>query len=199
MKNKLMCLLSVLLVVSLMTSVTAVPKPVLQRPNIRDFAYSESRVVFRPLLSIFVDREIINLGESATFTIDMTTTVPDSDYTDGFFQWQYFGAVWSDKAGNVVDSIEFRRIYGSYSDTVTITPTKTGEYALVALIIQYDQTYDTATSSWITSPEEILVKDARKLSVITPAPPTPSTPNVIEWIGNIFQSIIDWFSGLFGG
>ena len=239
MKNKFMFFLGILLVVSLMTSVIAVPKPTLQRPYIRNFAYSESRVVFRPLLSIFVDKETINLGESATFTIDMTTTIPDNDYTDGFFQWQYFGAVWTDKDGNIIDSFEFKRIYGSYSDTFTITPTEIGEYALVGLIIQYDQTYDATTSSWITSPEEILVKDARKLTVIIPTiniyrfennqctsksilstqrtandydtleecqariigpPPTPSIPSIIgQWFVDIWNSFLDWLSGLFGG
>ncbi len=196
MKNKFMCLLGILLVVSLMASVIAAPKPTLQRPNIRDFT-DETRVVFRPFLSIFVDRETINLGESATFTINLTTTIPDSDYTDGTYQVQNFGAVWADKAGNIIESIEFRRVYGSYYDTVTITPTKTGEYALVALIIQYDQIYDTTTSQWITSPEEVLVKDARKLTVETPEPPTPPRPSFGEWFSNIWNSITDWFRGLF--
>ena len=237
MKNKFMCLLvGVLLVVSLMSFASAMTVPTTVKPHIRDFAYDETRVVFRPLLSILVDKETINLGESATFTISLTTTAPDSDYTDGTYQVQYAGWVFADKDGNMVKSKEFMRVYGSFSDTVIVTPTTIGEYALVGLIIQYDQTYDSTTSSWITSPEEVKVKGAKKLIVtkidvyrfqndvctktsiltterttndydtlaecqekIIGPPPTPQTPGIIGWLGNIWQSIIDWFSGLFGG
>jgi hypothetical protein len=198
MKNKyLSVFLGILLVITLMTSVMAVSKPLIQRYYIKDFV-DETEVVFRPLLSILVDKETINLSESATFTIDLTTTAPDDDYLDGTYETQYAGWVFADDDGNVIKSQEFERAYGTFSDTVVVKPTELGEYALVGLIIQYDQTYDTTTSSWITSPEEVKVKEAKKLTVVTPAPPTPPRGPIIEWFANIWQSIVDWWNGIFG-
>lgn len=195
MKNKFMCLLlGILLVVSIMSFASAIQVPTTTKPQIRDFAYDETRVVFRPFLSIFVDRETINLGESTTFTISLTTTAPDSDYTDGTYQVQYAGWVFADKDGNMVKSKEFTRVYGSFSDTIVIRPTEAGEYALVGLIIQFDQTYDSATSSWITSPEEVKVKEAKKVTVITPEPPIPQ----VSPLSQFFINIWDWIKGLFG-
>ena len=195
--NKFVLGVLLILLVGTIGTISAVPYPPLVKPNVRDFAYDETRVVFRPL-SILVDKETIKLGESATYTIDLTTTVPDSDYSDGSYQIQFFGGVFADKDGNVIESREFRRVYGSYSETFTVKPTKVGEYALVGIIIQYDQTYDSATSQWITSPEEILVKEAKKLTVSL-SPPPPVTPGIIAWFSNAWQSILDFFSGLFGG
>ena len=195
MKNKFICLfLGILLVVSIMSFASAIQVPTTTKPHIRDFAYDETRVVFRPFLSIFVDRETINLGESATFTISLTTTVPDSDYTDLDYSVQYAGWVFADKDGNVIKSKEFARVYGSFSDTIVVRPTEVGEYALVGLIIQYDQTYDSATSSWITNPEKVMVKEARKLTVTTPEPPIPQVSPLSQFFINIWY----WIKGLFG-
>lgn len=194
MKNKFLFLFVILLFVSL-PLVMAVPKPV-PRPQIKDFSY-ETRNVFIPLLNIFVDKETIKFGESATFIINLTTAIPDNDYSDGLYSVQYAGWIFSDKEGNIIDSKEFTRVYGSFSDVVIVKPIA-GEYVLIGLIIQYDQTYDLATNSWITSPEEVKIKEAKKLTVTSlPVPPIPSRPSIIEWLGNIFQSIMDWFSELF--
>jgi len=194
--KKLSVLLGIFLVVLMLGSVSAISKPTGIVPNIRDFAYDESRVAFRPVLSILVDKETIDLGDSATFTIDLTTTIPDSDYTDSDYQVQFAGWVFADKEGNMIKSKEFTKVEGSFSDTVTIKPTSVGEYALVGLIIQYDQTY-TATG-WTTSPEEVKVKEAKKLTVVTPAPPTPTTPEISTW-AKVWDSIVNFFKGLFSG
>jgi len=193
MKKLIFLVLSLIFLVGM---VSAISSPKITKPSIRDFS-GETASVFQPFLSILVDKETISLGETATFTIDLSTSSPDNDYTDGTYQVQYVGWIIVDKDGNIIDSKDFTRIYGSFSDTVKFTPTTTGEYALVGLIIQYDQTYDTATGQWITSPEEIKVKEAKKLSVIAPTPPTPPTPSIGQWIVNIWNSIINWFKGLF--
>ena len=193
MKKLIFLVLSLIFLVGI---VSAISSPKITKPLIRDFS-GETASVFQPFLSILVDKETISLGETATFTIDLSTSSPDNDYTDGTYQVQYAGWIIADKDGNIIDSKDFTRIYGSFSDTVEFTPTAIGEYALVGLIIQYDQTYDTATSQWITSPEEIKVKEAKKISVIAPTPPTPPTPSIGQWILNIFNSIINWFKGLF--
>lgn len=195
--NKKLAVIGILLFVSLMSFASAIQVPQISEPNINDFAYDETRVIFRPL-SIFVDRETINLGESATFTIDLSTEIPDSDYSDLDFQWQYAGWAFTDKDGNIIQSKEFERVYGNFSDVVTLKPQKAGEYAFVGLIIQYDQTYDSVTSQWTTSEEITKVKEAKKLNVITPGPPTPQTPGIVSWIGNFFSGIWDWINGLFG-
>ena len=197
MKSKFVSVFLVtILVISLMTFVMASPRPTIPRPHMVDFT-EETEVAFRPLLSLLIDKETINIGESATFTIDLTTTVPDDDYTDGTYQVQYAGWVFADKDGKVIKSKEFVRIYGSFSDTVVVQPSG-GEYALVGLIIQYDQTYDSSTSQWITSPEVVKVKESSKLTVTTPQPPTIPKPGILGWIENAWSSIKDWFSVLFG-
>ena len=197
MKKILSMFVGFLLVITLMSSVMAISNPTINKPQLKNF-YDETNVVFQPFLSVLVDKETINLGESTTFTLDLTTIIPDSDYSDGTLETQFAGWVFADEDGKVINSKEFSRIYqGSFSDTIVVKPMVAGEYALVGLIIQIDQTYDSVTSQWITSPEEVVVKEAQKLNVILPAPPI-GQPSIGNWIANIWGSVMDWFSGLFG-
>jgi len=182
MKKILSMFVGFLLVITLMSSVMAISNPTINKPQLKNF-YDETNVVFQPFLSI---------------TLDLTTIIPDSDYSDGTLETQFAGWVFADEDGKVINSKEFSRIYqGSFSDTIVVKPMVAGEYALVGLIIQIDQTYDSVTSQWITSPEEVVVKEAQKLNVILPAPPI-GQPSIGNWIANIWGSVMDWFSGLFG-
>jgi len=195
MKNKLKCLGIFILLVMTMTIVTAVP-PKTTRPHIVDFS-DETRFAFRPLLSILIDKETIDLGESATFTINLVTDI-DNDYSDGTYEVQWGGWLFTDKDGNIINSQEFERVYGSFSDTVTVKPTEVGEYALVGVILYREQTYDSVTRNWTTGPEEIKVKEAKKLTVETTEPPPPPTPGIVAWFTDLMSRAWVWFTGLFG-
>lgn len=157
------------------------------------------------LSSVTVDKKNLELGESAIFTINLTSDLSDLNYSDGFYSEHYIGWVFTNENGDVIESKQFEKINNTYLEIKTITPPEIGNYSLMAFIIEYNQSYNKQTEEWTTSPEIIKIQRGETISVTKtsipetpiPAPPIISSPNVISWFLGILQTIWDWFKSLF--
>lgn len=79
------------------------------------------------------------------------------------------------------------------------TTTPSGWYSTSAILFKVEQTWDRTTNTWSMSDPVILDKQAVKFEVQTPTPPPrPGVSAIMNWLGNLFASIVQWIRGLFG-
>lgn len=197
-KNKIFGIAGIFLFLMLCVSlVSAIPRPEKLDISEENIAIMQKQRAFNSFLSIFTSEEKIYLGDSVSYNIQLATSMPDDDYSDGTYQQQFGGWVFINDDGDIFEEHEFERVYGLFEDEGEITPTEGGKYALVALIIQYDQTYNQATGEWETEPEETLIRESNRLDVTDlDAPPTPSI-GIFSYIGKLLAGFWSWFIGLF--
>jgi hypothetical protein len=135
------------------------------------------------------------VGSAQTYTINITTAFPDSDYSDGTYQVQYGGWVLMDKNGNAIQKGDWEQINGSYCKQITLTiPSSPGDYVIVGLIYQYDMKFNPTTLKWEIVSEGVVAKEAMNLNAKVIAPQTPKPPDILQVLRNFWC----WFIGLFG-
>jgi hypothetical protein len=134
------------------------------------------------------------VGSQQTYIINITTTPPDSDYSDGTYQIQYASWALLDRNGNIISKGDWEEVRGRYYKQVTLTiPPNPGNYVIVGIIYQYDMRYNPTTLSWSIVNEGIVAREAMDLNAKIIAPPKPSLPQFT----NILSSIINWLKSLF--
>ncbi len=154
----------------------------------------------KSLFDWFIKYQIVGekeplVGSLQTYTISVSATKPDSDFSDGSYQLQQANWALIDKAGAIKQQGEWEEVDGTYTKTVTITiPTEPARYVLIATIYQYDMVYDTTTKAWKITKEEVVAKEAYDIRSVPPAPPIKPPPS----FGEIIKKIVDWLKSLFG-
>lgn len=130
----------------------------------------------------------------AKFTINLTTTAPDTNCDDGFCQKQY--GKWAVVGPNrqIIAESEYAEVTdGKYNvDASFTTPSLLGKYVLLSLIVQTDSTYDSATQTWSSTPYAEKVKDVKSFRVTsTPSVTPPSIGfNFVDWLTSIWDSLL---------
>lgn len=143
------------------------------------------------LLSVVGPNEVPP-GASMTFVIDMTADVPDSDFSDGTYQQQFGGWALVDANGNIIQNSEWLKISDRFqSAPVLIAPTAQGNYVMTAVIIRYDQVYDSATAAWSVPSEPVIAAKEGFPFTVKSAASVPTQPIVISPPQSIFSSIIN--------
>lgn len=136
-------------------------------------------------------------GTTQTYQIDLSTNIPDTDFTDGDYQIQYANWVLVDEDRNIIEQGGWEEINGTYNKNVTLTlPEELNKYALIGIINQYDMKYDFTTKEWKQIKDEVVVKEAYNLRTSLPVPEKPSSPT-FEKLKNIIDNFVDWIKGLF--
>ena len=135
-----------------------------------------------------------------TYQISLNTTTPDSNYSDGSYQVQYSNWALVNTNNTIVQQGEWETITnGIYNKNITITvPNDLSQNVLIAMIYEYDMNYNFTTSNWTTSSESIKVKEGINLKTGLPIPVNPN-PISLNIFSRIWDSIINFFKGLFGG
>ena len=157
------------------------------------------------MLSIISPGNTYAPGSAATFTISSSALPIDSNCNDGFCQVNWGGWALYDSGKNLVMSSQaWKSVSTSYQDSVTITlPTRTGQYAFVAVVDQINMTYtpgSTCPNYWCNSADSVIYKEGAAVTVQVPPPvniPNPSS----DFFSGVLQMISDgfnWFLGLFG-
>ena len=142
-------------------------------------------------LGAITGEPVIQVGLPYTYDISVTANEPDSDYTDGSYQVQYSNWALVDRNGNIKQEGTWERVYGSYVKQVTLIAPERGQYTLLAIITQYDMSYD--NNVWVTIREEIVGREAIDLSTNIPAPDMPVVSSFTNWLNDIW----DWLTNLF--
>jgi hypothetical protein len=181
------------------TTVILVSPPPTPNPPIWDLIISKILDWLINLFNFFkfeiYGEQYPTVGNMQTYTINITTTPPDSDYSDGSYQVQYGSWALLDKSGNMINKGDWEQINGSYYKQITLTiPSNPGDYIIVGLIYQYDMKFNTTTLKWDTVSEGVVSKEAMNLNAKVIAPPTPKPPDILQVLKNFWC----WFIGLFG-
>lgn len=137
---------------------------------------------------------VLTPNDQETYTIELTTTTPDTDYSDGNYQVQYANYGLMDSDNNILVEGSWQEVEGVYQTQVMLENLVVGDYILFAVITQFDMTFDSQSGTWITSDEYILVNEAISITVehaITP----PTSPNP-SGFSNLLDSLMNWLSGL---
>ena len=149
------------------------------------------------LLSVTGETNVLP-GSNQVYTILLSANTPNSDYSKGNYQVQYANWALIDSSNNIKQQGTWEQINGIYSKSINITiPSEANKYVILAIINQYDMTYDYQTKSWKTVKDEVVSKEAYNLEAKIPAPKftAPATNKFLD----IINSIINWFKSLFGG
>ena len=179
-----------------------VEKPIKPTPPKIEVFVNKIISFIRKLFSqIFVQQtiigdKIVEPNTLATYQIDISTNIPDKNYSDGTYQVQYGAWALVDKDGNILKNSDWEEINGEYKKSVTITtPNNIGDYALIGLIEQFDMDYSYNNKVW-NSKESIANKEAinleTKYSIIEPEKPSPYS------ISSILGSIKSFICNNFG-
>ena len=156
---------------------------------------------FKNLFStIFVQQsvigpQVVEPNTQHTYEIDLSATIPDSDWSDGTYEVQYANWALIDSSGNIKQQGNWEQVNGKYVKSVTITtPSDIGDYALLGMITQFNMTYDSSTGQWVTSEEQIINKEAIDLKTeYTIEEPEVPIPGGFQ---KFIQIIIDFFKNL---
>jgi hypothetical protein len=134
------------------------------------------------------------VGSQQTYTINITTTPPDSDYSDGSYQIQYASWALLDSSGKIISKGDWEEVRGTYYKQITITiPPTPQNYVITAIIYQYDMKYNPSTQKWDIVKEDVVAKEAISLNAKVIAPPKPQPPSIMD----VINRIIDWLKNLF--
>jgi hypothetical protein len=181
------------------TTITTIPKPTLES-LMPDWNMIISKIIdwLKSIFS-FLKFEIYGeqyptVGSMQTYTINITTTPPDSDYSDGSYQVQYGSWALIDNNGNIINKGSWEEVSGNYYKQVSLTiPSSPNNYVLVGLIYQYDMKYNSSTMKWEIVNQQVIQKEAMNLNARVIAPQKPPAPSFAD----IINSIINWLKGLF--
>jgi hypothetical protein len=179
--------------------ITTTSPPPTPKPPIWDLIISKILEWLRMLFSFFkfeiYGERYPTVGSVQTYTINITVTPPDSDYSDGSYQVQYGSWALLDKNGNIINKGDWEQINGSYYKQITLTiPSNPGDYVIVGLIYQYDMEFNTTTLKWDIVSEGVVSKEAMNLNAKVIAPPIPKPPDIWQVLKNFWC----WLIGLFG-
>ncbi len=145
--------------------------------------------------SITGDDVNINPGQSYTYTISLDAGTPrDDDPADGTYQERTGKWYFLDAAYNIIDEGDEVAVDRFYQETVTITaPSTTGDYKLVAMLLENEATYLPSTNSWMWGTWDIVEKDKLDINVLLGIPPSPPVPNFMQKL----QELMEWLENLF--
>jgi hypothetical protein len=177
---------------------TSVPAPTIPPKPVWESVVSKLLGWLRNIFSFFTyqiyGEQQPLVGSQQTYTINITTTPPDSDYSDGTYQIQYASWALLDSSGNIISKGDWEEVRGRYYKQITLTiPSNPGNYVITAVIYQYDMRYNATTLSWNVVKEGVVAKEAISLNAKVIAPPRLQPPPIT----NIISKIVDWLKGLF--
>jgi len=143
--------------------------------------------------------QIVEPNTVHTYQIDLSASIPDSDWSDGTYQIQYANWALVDSSGNIIQEGTWEKINGVYQKSVTITtPSNIGDFVLLGMITQFDMTFNNVIGQWETGEEYIVNKEAIDLkteySIIEPEEPVPGgfirfITSIINWLKDLWVSI----------
>lgn len=187
--------LGILLVVSLMSFVSAVTRP--SRPELVGDLQRidwDFRVPVFPMLSI-TGVDVVAVGDPTNHDFKLTAPYyPDKDISDLKYSW-FFG-VWAimDDSGNIVRQIDKEKDLGTlnvYSDKIQHTFAEPGVYYYVPAILEVKQEF--TDGQWVVVSEEVIEKEVAKVNVAG----YPERPTLLQSIGAFFSRVWDWVLSLF--
>lgn len=148
-----------------------------------------------------VGKDLVEPNTIETYDINLISTPPDSDWSDGSYSVQYSNWALIDSENSIVQQGTWEETYGEYKKQVSITtPSDIGNYILIATITQYEMAYDFSNRLWNVEEERILTKEAidvqTKYTVIEPEKPSP--PSFADLINKIIDFIRSLWNALFG-
>lgn len=148
-----------------------------------------------PLFSITGDRNVLP-STAVSYDIAATFTAADPDWSDGAYSEVWGSWALVDSSQNVITSANWQKLTtGSYTTTASFTsPASAGNYYLIATVMKYDYTWNTATKAWSSGTSTELIKEGDIIHVAYSAPGASTTPS---WT-NILQNIWTWILELLG-
>ena len=141
------------------------------------------------------------VNQPYTASISVTSSVqPDSDYSDGTVTYLAGQTIILDGAGKIVFSSPIQNlITNNYSYALNWTPNQVGDYAIVSAILEKHSTFNYSTGVWSAYSSDIQVGlEKIGVSVVSISAPVQPTFNFITFFGDLWTSIVSWFTGLFG-
>ena len=131
-----------------------------------------------------------------SYQINLLTSIPDSDYSDGTYQRDMSNWAMIDKNNNIIKEGTWEETFGDYSKNVTITvPSNPMNFAIIGLIYRYTMKY-TPGIGWETISEEIIAKEGLNVATKIPAPddtPIPGFQSLIKLISDFINWLINLF------
>ena len=155
--------------------------------------------LFEALRSLSVVGQASGLPNSVqAYSISLSAPIPNSDYSKGNYQVQYANWALVDSNNNIKQQGEWEQVNGFYNKSISITlPSEVNKYALIAVINQYDMSYNFTSKEWKTTKDEVISKEAYNLQTKLPTP-VSSAPSINKFL-DIINAILNWFKSLFGG
>lgn len=162
-----------------------------------DLIISWLKAIF-PMFFSIVGETTVTPGLSYSYDIALVApSLPDSDYSDGFAEYQYANWALVDSSGNIVQEGVWEQVDGVYEKTVgVVMPANVSNHALIGVIYQYDLSYDFASGSWKTVSEAVVVKEGIDLQTSLPVPEPPKPP--LDFFYDLLAGFWNWLIGLFG-
>lgn len=159
-----------------------------------DDALTELAMASPEQIQIITGKNVIEIDTLENYQIDISTNNPDSECSDGICQVQYANWGLMNSNNEIVQEGNWERVYGSYLKDISIEILQVGEYILFAVITQIDLNFDVSSGEWISSEEQILVKESININVqYSITEPTIPQPSGFE---SFLSQIIDWLSNL---
>lgn len=136
-------------------------------------------------------------GSTQTYNIDLSVPVPDSDFSDGYYEIQYANWILSDEDGNSLQEGAWVEVKGSYikDATITVPNVQNKNYVIASIITQINGTYDYGSETWSFSEEVPIIQEGidvkTKNSINPPISPGPGGfSKFIQAIKNLFCKIL---------
>jgi len=195
MKKILSVCIGLLLVVSMLSIVSAVARP--SRPNlVGDLTMIDPdlRVPVFPFLSI-TGVDVIAVGGYSNHDFEISVPYfPDKDFSDLKYSW-FFG-VWAilDDSGNIIAQIPEAVDLGNtnvYRGEIKHTFENGGVYYYAPAMIEVKQEF--RGTEWVTISEEVIEQEAFKIIVAG----EPGTPGLLSTIGAFFGRVWNWIIAIF--
>jgi len=141
--------------------------------------------------------------ETITLTNKKTTSIPDSDYSDGTASYTYKLWMVLDSSGNIVykgSVIEISSL--AAGATTSVSPSWTvpkdlpqGTYVLTGCLVEIPMHFDKTTGVWIEDQAVVIDKQGIELDIKQIGAPPPPT-DLWGQLAQLWQQFIDWIKSL---
>lgn len=148
---------------------------------------------FNPQAQSIVGTETATIGVPYAHSFALTYTPAQTNYSTGYVEQIDCNTYVAGSSSVIQTGTAQVANGGSYSGTVTWTPTAQGSYLVGAICMKRSNTFITSAQAWgsWTTPTE-LVKQEVQLTVSATNTPPPTTPS-IDWLSSIWAGIAQWF------
>lgn len=140
----------------------------------------------------------LSTGALVTYNIVLDAPTPlDETYSDGTYQVRYCTAGMVRKDGFIHSYTQPERCINQWrKDFQTSVPSIVGDYAVVAIMTQFDGVYESGLWRW--SDERIVAQEALNVKTKAPIPGSQSLPQP-GFLQKFISSIINFLKNIFGG